>query len=176
MTMCEWPHCSDPATHTVDISFADGTHETWQVCRTHDRELKHLVRRSRGPAAPPPPPPAPSLEVCCGQCQRHLDEPSDLPDTARQPCPDCGSVQRLHKLKVADSLTLHESLRVRRKQAGKGGWLADVRTGDELSRDHGVWSPYTLAVDREHNEYREVITYHDGTVLESRARLSDHRD
>jgi len=75
MATCEWAECADAATHTVDISFPEGVHETWHVCRAHDRELKLQVVRSRSKAPPPTTDTPPRIEVCCGECQQVLDEP-----------------------------------------------------------------------------------------------------
>lgn len=175
MATCEWAGCADAATHTVDISFPEGLHETWQVCRVHDRKLKLQVVRSR-PKAPSPTTMPTSIEVCCDECQQTLNESSSLPVDERQPCPNCGSLMRMHKITIVETLTLHESLRLRSKQPGKGGWMRDFRTGDDYSRDLEGWGERVLDMDREQNIYREVIKLHDNTCLESTARLTDHHD
>jgi len=175
MATCEWAGCADAATHMVDISFPEGVHETWHVCRAHDRELKLQVVRSR-PKAPPRTDTPPSIEVCCGECQQPLDESSSLPDDERQPCPNCGSLRRLHKITFFETLAAHDSLRLRSKQPGKGGWMRDFRTGDDYSRYLEGWGTRVLDMNREQNSYLEAITLHDGTSLESRARLTDHHD
>lgn len=146
------------------------------MCRAHDRTLKNQVVRSRPKAPSPAPAPPVPIEVHCGACQRVLDEPTSLPDAERQPCPQCGSLARLHKVTFVDTLTLHESLRVRSKQTGKGGWMADTRTGDDYTRDLDAWGTRTLEKDRVRNVYREAIRLYDGTSLESIARLTDHHD
>lgn len=175
MTTCEWPDCAGAATHMVDVSCPEGIYETWQVCRAHDRMLKLQVVRSRPKASPPADTPS-RVEVQCGTCHRTLDEPASLPETEREPCPDCGSLTRLHKITIFERLTAHESLRIRSKRAGKGGWMTDIRTGDDYTRDLEAWGTRVLEKDRARNVYREVITLHDGTRVESRARLSDHHD
>lgn len=176
MATCEWSGCADPATHTVDISFPEGTHEMWQVCRMHDRALKFQVVRSRPKATSQPDSTPPKVEIQCGECLRFLDEPISLSDAERQPCPDCGSVTRRHKISVFETLTLHESLRLRSRQVGKGGWMTDIRSGDDYTRDLEAWGTRILEKDRTRNIYREVITLHDGTVVQSQARLTDHHD
>lgn len=175
MTTCEWEGCADVATHTVDIFFLEGVHETWQVCRMHDRALKLQVVRSR-PKAPTPTDTSTSIEVCCGECQQTLNESSSLPDDQRQPCPNCGSLTRTNKITFVEMLTVHESLRMRSKQPGKGGWIRDFRTGDDYSWYLEGWGERVLEMDREQNIYREVIKLYDDTRLESNARLSDHHD
>lgn len=173
MATCEWVGCTDAATHTVDISFPEGVRETWQICRAHDRELKIQVVRNR-PKAPPAPGTSTSIGVYCGECQQPLDESSSLPDDERQPCPHCGSLRRLHKITIVETLAVHESLRVRSKQPGKGRWMRDLRTGDDYSRYLEGWGERVLDMNREQDTYREVIKLHDGTSLESKARLTDH--
>jgi hypothetical protein len=174
MTVCEWAGCADIATHAVDISFPEGVREAWQVCRAHDRELKLQVVRSRS-KAPQPPDTPPSIEVCCGECQQALNEPHSLPESERQPCPNCESLKRLHKITIVETLAVHESLRLRSKHPSKGGWMRDFRTGDDYSRYLEGWGERVLDMDRVQNIYREVIKLHDGTSLESKARLTDHR-
>lgn len=174
MATCEWEGCADAATHTVDISFPEGTHETWQVCRMHDRELKLQVVRSR-PKAPQPAETSPNIEVCCGECHQTLNEPTSLPADERQPCPNCGSLTRLNKITFVETLAIHEGLRLRSKQPGKGGWMRDFRTGDDYSHYLEGWGERVLDIDREQNSYREVIKLHDDTRLESRAKLTDHQ-
>ena len=173
MDTCEWVGCTDAATHIVDICFPEGVREAWQVCRAHDRELKLQVVRGR-PKAPPPPDTQVSNEVCCGECQQSLDESRSLPVDDRQPCPNCGSLMRMHNVTIVETLTLHESFRLQSKQPGRGGWMRDFRTGDDHSRYLEGWGERVLDLDREQNIYREVSKLHDGTCLESRARLTDH--
>lgn len=175
MTTCEWAGCADAATHIVDISFPEGVHETWHVCRAHDRKLKLQVVCSR-PKAPPPTDMPPSIEVCCGECQQPLDEPSSLLADERQSCPNCGSLTRLNKITFVETLALHESLHLRSKQPSKGGWMRDFRTGDDYSRYLEGWGTRILDTNREQNSYLESITLHDGTSVESRAQLTDHHN
>jgi hypothetical protein len=175
MAICEWVDCVNMATHTVDIFFPEGVREAWQVCRAHDREIKLQVVRSR-PKAPQHPDTPPSIEVCCGACQQTLHESHSLPDDERRPCPSCGSLTRMHKITIVETLAIHESLRVRSKQPGKGGWMRDFRTGDDYSRYLEGWGELVRDKDREQNIYREVIRLYDGTCLESKARLTDHHD
>jgi len=172
--VCDWPGCPDDGTHTVTIDFPGGPQEVWTVCRAHDRTLKTAAVASRPKADPPKERPS-TLEVCCGDCERVLDEPSGLAVEKRQPCPDCGSVKRLNKVAVFDTVTLHASVRLRTKHAGKGGWIQDTRTGDDYSRMLEGWGKRELTMDREHGRYREYIELPDGTRIESVARLSDHQ-
>lgn len=172
---CDWSGCADAGTHTVSIDFPGEPQEVWTVCRLHDRWLK-TEAVARRPKADPPEEQPTTIEVCCGDCQRVLDERPDLAVEKRQPCPGCGSVKRLHKVGLYSTLTFHESLRARTKRPGKGGWIQDTRTGDDYTRMLEGWGKRELTTDREKDRYREFIELHDGTRIESVARLSDHQD
>jgi len=171
---CDWAGCADAGTHTVTIDFPGEPQEVWNVCRSHDRELKTQAVASRPKTEPPKEEPI-TIEVFCGECQRPLDEASDLPSEQRLPCPACGSVRRLHKVGIHETVTMHESVRARSKRPGKGGWLQDMRTGDDYSRMLEGWGQLERSVDREQGRYREFIELPDGTRIESVARLSDHQ-
>src|SRR2546430_10630186 len=90
---CDWEDCQSQSTHTVQISFPDADDETWRVCRSHDRELKFQVPRSR-PKAERTETPPPVVTVQCGQCRGLLEEPFGLAEEDQQPCPNCGSTSR----------------------------------------------------------------------------------
>lgn len=175
MTICEWVECEKVATHTVDIFFPEGVHETQHVCRTHDRKLKRQVVESR-PKAPPPIDTSTSIEVLCGECRHTVDEPNSLVIDGRQPCPNCGSLTRSTETTFVDSLTIHEFVSQRIKQPDRSGWTRNFKSGDKYTRDLEGWGEYELETDREQNIYREVIKLYDGTRLVSRAQLTDHRD
>ncbi len=159
----------------MDISFPEGVHEAWNVCRTHDRQLKLQVVRGR-PKAPPHIDTPPRIEVCCDECQRPLDEPSSRPDDERQPCPSCGSIRRLHKVTFVATLAVRASLRVQSKQQGKGGWMRNFRTGEDYTRYLEGWGTRVLDRNREQDSYHEAIILYDGTSVTSRARLTDPHD
>jgi hypothetical protein len=77
---------------------------------------------------------------------------------------------------VTDHATVHESLRVRLKAAGKGGWRLDARSGDDYTRDLDAWGRLDRTQDRSADLYREAIELYDGTRITSTARLRDHHD
>ena len=174
MTNCEWSGCSAVATHTVTLTFPSEPVEVWHLCRAHDREIKNQAVASR-PKAEPKPESEPTVEVCCASCDRTLDEPQSLPADERKPCPACGSLGRLIKVGISDTLTMHASVRVRSKSPGKGGWLVDQRSGADYTRLLEGWGSRELTTDRPGNRYREVIELHDGTRIESEALLTDHQ-
>lgn len=156
--------------------FPDEPDEIWRVCRAHDRELK-IAFVARCPPKPPDPAPAQKPPVVhCKQCDWQLGGPAVLVAESRQPCPDCGSTERLVRLTAAETVTTHANVRLRSRQPGIGGWLKEAKDGDDFTRDLDAWGQRTLEKDREHNLYRELIKLYDGSWLESTAMLTDHHD
>lgn len=174
-TPCEWPDCSESGTHTVTIDFPGEAREVWTVCRPHDRALKSQAVASRPKASPPKQEPT-TTKVCCGACGGPRAEASSLTIEQRQPCPECGSFQRTVNRGIHEGLPLHDSLRAQSRRPGKGGWLLDTRVGDDYTKLLEGWGRLERIKDREKDQYREFIKLHDGTCIESVARLSDHHD
>jgi hypothetical protein len=173
---CEWEEgCTDDATHTVTIAFPDSPTETWHVCRLHDRTLKNQAVWSRS-AAPTPAEEISETEVHCGQCGAELSESANIPAANRGPCPSCGSYKRDFEVRFSATLHFHDCVRARKKTPGRGGWIVVSRTGDDYTHALGTWGTRELLTDRERDLYREVIVLHDGTRIESVAKLRDHRD
>lgn len=166
--------CTNPATHMVSIAFPGMPVESWQVCRTHDRELKNLAVADRLPL-PPEPDTDPKPTVKCSQCGYAFGDLFSGEPENRIPCPDCGSTARTVYVSVTETISIHESIGLRVTRPGKGGWLKYVKSGDDYTRVLESWGERTLELDREHNLYREFIKLHDGTTIESTARLSDHQ-
>ena len=174
MPTCEWPRCGEEGTHTVLVRFPDQDAETWTLCRAHDRELKFRAIDSR-PRPQPPEPTKTTTDIHCGKCGVALEEDGGIPAEERTPCRNCGSLLRCVKVGIFETLSFHESVRIRSRRAGKGGWLVDSRSGDDYTRLLGEWGKRELTLDRAADGYREVIELSDGTRIESTARLRDHR-
>jgi len=145
------------------------------VCRQHDRALKRKVVASRPKAAPPEQEPA-TTKVCCGACGRPLAEASSLPIEQREPCPHCRSLKRTANQQSHEGVSFHDSLRTQSRRPSKGGWLVDTQAGDDYTMLLVGWGSLERTKDREKDQYREFIKLHDGTSIESVARLSDHHD
>ncbi len=172
---CQWPSCSASATHSITVDDPDGNHEVWQVCSQHDGQVKKLVQRSVPLPRPPSADAPPTVEVNCSECGRVFEEPSNLPVGEREGCPDCRSTKRLVKVGLSATIGLHASLQARQFRPGRNGWLRRLLTGEFMSTFHRTWTTRDLDLDRENNTYRERLVHHGGTVLESRAKLSNHR-
>lgn len=172
---CEWSGCVDAATHVITVDLPEGGGRVWHVCSEHDKDVKRDVVRSRPRPAPPPPADGSSVTVHCGDCEIPLDESSDLPVADRQPCPICGSLKRQHRAILTETLELHDSIGGTVKRAGAKKFAQRFKTGDDLTRATQTWGTRALHLDRENDTYLEEITLHDGTRIESRAALRDHR-
>lgn len=162
MSACEMDGCQDEATHTVLIVPAGGDEEIWEVCRSHDRELKRAFVGGVPRLTPPPDSP---VVVQCSECGQLLAE-------AGPPCPNCGSLDRA--IAVGDTAGAHDAIQVRSKHLGKGGWQREVKAGDSFTRDLDAWGRRELVIDRAGGQYREVIELYEGSRLESSAKLRDH--
>lgn len=165
--------CPDAATHVITVDLPEGSRGVWHVCSAHDKDVKRDVVRAR--PQPAPTPTGDGVTVHCGDCEIALDEPSDLPIADRQPCPICGSVKRQHRVAITETMELHDSIGATVRRAGAKKFAQRFKTGDDPMRTTQTWGTRTLHLDRENDAYREEITLHDGTRIESRAALHDHR-
>src|SRR5947207_33599 len=154
MAVCDWPQCTDTATHMVTIEFPAEPKELWSVCRLHDRALKIEALASRSKVVPSPDMP-PTIETSCGNCGLPLNERADLPSEDRQPCRGCGSLKRLRGVVMTAVSTSHALIRARSKRLGKGGWRNETTTGDEYTRDIEGWSKRETVYDRDLDRFRE---------------------
>ncbi|WP_146165130.1 MULTISPECIES: hypothetical protein [Nocardia] len=159
---CAWDSCTQPATHLVEIEYPNQTHETWRVCRTHEKTVKFNVMRSRGSA---PEPTGPSPTFTCRNCGHALERSATA-------CPKCGSVDRI--IGAGDTATWHESVTRRACPAPLARWEYKDTVGESFTRDINSWSELERHVDRVDDRYQEIITYYDGTRIESTAQESEH--
>ncbi|WHM41110.1 hypothetical protein [Streptomyces sp. BPTC-684] len=144
------------------LTFTGETSETWHVCRAHDRLLKIAAVRSRVQAAPAVDAP---VTFKCRDCDQVLDE-------VNQPCPICGSGDRV--ITAGDRGVAHEAVRLRVKQGEKGRWIVQINAGDNYTRDLSAWGHRELTINREQNQYSEVIELYEGSSIVSTAKLTDH--
>jgi DNA-directed RNA polymerase subunit RPC12/RpoP len=179
-TRCDWEEdvCTNSANHLVYITFPDEPTEIWRVCRAHDRELKRraVARRIPTPDQSHPESPSPAPTFHCSDCGAVLDEPVSGNADSRSPCPHCGSTVRTVKIISADTVTAHEAIGIKQKHPGKGGWLKEIKAGDDYTRDLEAWGERKEVYDREHGLYQELIRLYDGTTVESTAPLGEHKD
>jgi hypothetical protein len=172
---CEAPNCSEPATHTVGVTYPDLPPESWRLCRAHDAQLKLDVVRSRPKKPPEVEEAGRPNAVRCGACGREIDQPAGTPFDERIPCPDCGSTTRAISAWPTGSLTLHSRLGTKTRRAGSKRWTGRSSGGDSYTHDLEAWGQRSLLIDEETDSYREVIELWDGTTIEGMAALKDHR-
>lgn len=84
-------------------------------------------------------------------------------------------VQRSLPPGTPPGFSLGGALGVNHFRPGFKGWLQKIFTGRSFSKFHGTWTERDFESDRVNNQYRERLAYHDGTVLESKAKLTDHK-
>jgi NAD-dependent SIR2 family protein deacetylase len=114
--------------------------------------------------------------VRCGKCGQILDEPTNLSPERRRPCPSCGTVVRAISVVAGDTLTYHESLKLKLGDS-TGKTLLESLGGEDLWRKAGKWMRKTRIFDHKNDRYREVVTDPEtGEVVhECDEPLSQHR-
>ncbi len=115
--------------------------------------------------------------VKCLKCKQVLDEPSDIAETERKPCPVCGSLSRHFEQKIEEGVPIHDCLDTKARHAESGKSFKEIRVGDSLSRKTKKWMDYKRIIDRENDWYEEtVIDPETGEVIHRCAQpLSKHR-
>jgi hypothetical protein len=114
----------------------------------------------------------------CGDCATVLDEAAGVHAVEpRPPCPVCGSRRRAVALTLEASLQLRSQLRLKARRGGKGRAYVEQRVGDDLHWKSDIWNRLKRFVDRENDEYHELITNPEtGVVIrEIHEPLSQHQ-
>ena len=101
--------------------------------------------------------PKPS-DVKCGSCGVPIDEPSNTPIEERVPCPACGSKIRRIEKALTENQPFHEQLKHKAKHGGKGKPFIEGKSGDDLHKKSGKWMQREMTVNREKDQYKEVVT------------------
>jgi hypothetical protein len=96
------------------------------------------------------------MNVQCGECGTPLNEsPSDAD---AQPCPACGSITRLIKVSIEDTLTLTSTLGHKAKREGERKPFSEGKQGDDWSRRLGRYVTLSRHIDRDNDRYTETVT------------------
>ena len=121
--------------------------------------------------------PVDSPVVNCGDCGLQIDGDTSAPTETRLPCPFCGSMTRAIHVTVRDTVTIKEKLGMKGRHAGGGKPFVEQVYGDDLHRDTGSWRHLSRVIDRENDEYHEVVKDPaTGEILhECHEPLSQHR-
>lgn len=118
----------------------------------------------------------PSQGVRCGRCGQILDEPTNLQPEDRKPCPSCGSVVRAITVAASDTLSYHESLKLKSGDS-TGKTLLESFGGDDLFRKTGKWMHKTRIFAHNNDRYEEVVVDPETVKInhEYKEPLSQHR-
>jgi hypothetical protein len=112
----------------------------------------------------------------CGACRTVVAESPSAPVEEREPCAECGSTARHVELFVSETVTVREMVGVKARHGDHGKPFREVKSGDELHRDTGEWRQVHRVVDRDNDQYDEIVRRPDGTVVrEVHEPLSKHR-
>jgi len=93
------------------------------------------------------------------------------------PCNSCGSVNPVIHITINDTGAGREKLGIKCRSDGVGRPLVELVSGDDLHRNTGTWREIRRVINREKNEYHEVIKdATTGEILhECHEPLSEHR-
>ncbi len=97
------------------------------------------------------------VTVTCSVCGAVVNEPPNLPEAERKQCPACGSVSRAYNVLVTDSVTAHDGLRLKARHGPTGKPFLEAKVGEEVFRKNGKWVNRSVRVDRDRNEYSEIV-------------------
>lgn len=104
--------------------------------------------------------------IACTECGAPLDESPSLPTDQREPCPNCGSMARTIHVSVHETLTVRERMGLKARHGESGKPCLESVSGADLHRKSGKWMHLERVIDREKDEYKEVVKDPDtGTVI-----------
>lgn len=93
-------------------------------------------------------------------------------------CPACGSVYHTVFLKVKDdvSISIHEQVKGKVKEAGTKKPVKEFVYGDEKQKSTDTWVNKTRIIDRKNNDYLEIVKDNEtGAIIhECNESLTDH--
>lgn len=76
------------------------------------------------------------VKVTCSKCGADIDEPANTPEAERKQC-SCGTKSRAYNVHVADSLTIHDGLRLKARHGPKGKPFLEAKIVEEVFRKNG---------------------------------------
>ncbi len=107
----------------------------------------------------------------CTDCDELLSNESDV-------CPKCGSNKKTVCMGFSEDLRgrFHDQLRGKVKKEGTKKPVKEFELGDEKRISNNSWVDKTRIIDRENNEYVEVVKDKEtGEIIhECKEALSDH--
>ena len=94
----------------------------------------------------------------------------------RVACTRCGSKNVKVKLRVAEMITIRDSLDLKARRPGFKRPVMEQRLGDDLHRASGRWRKIRRVFDRGNDRYIEHIVDDEGTTVRTiDVPLSEHR-
>lgn len=114
--------------------------------------------------------------VLCSDCGIALDVPTTQAPEDRMPCPSCGSTHRFIGVGWAETLQIHDDVRLKHKRPGLKKPVVEVWSGASESAD-GSWAVRYRRINRDTDPptYTERVELADGTVVRDvNEPLEDH--
>ncbi|ABR48532.1 hypothetical protein Amet_2378 [Alkaliphilus metalliredigens QYMF] len=107
--------------------------------------------------------------IKCTDCGELLSNESDA-------CQKCRSSKRTVCMGFSDKVSFHEQLRGKAKKEGTKKPVKEFIYGDEKKISNNTWVDKTRIIDRENNQYVEIIKDKDtGEIIhECKEPLTDH--
>jgi len=108
-------------------------------------------------------------KIHCKDCGQKLSKEDKI-------CPNCGSKRRYITLIFEEKIELHDQIKGKVKRQRFKKPVQELKVGDDLHRKSGKWYHREIYIDREKNQYKEIVRdKHTGeTIHECKEPLSKH--
>ena len=118
--------------------------------------------------------------AACAACHAPIPAATLHRSGAEAPCPACGSIVRIWRVRVEDAVTARERLGAkltRNSLPSRKKVRIELQTGDEIRRDGKGWVTKHRLVDRDTDRYIEhVVDAETGALIcDQDEPLSQHR-
>src|SRR5687767_6384558 len=93
----------------------------------------------------------------CSGCGATLDESPQLAPADRQPCPQCGSLDRQYAVKASGSVSAKSMLGPKAYEPGRRDPFLEHKGGDSFFRKAAKWVTRVMRIDRRADRYIEHV-------------------
>ena len=93
----------------------------------------------------------------CAQCQTVLNETPQTPSENREPCPNCGSMERLYQVLIEGKVEVRSSLGIKARHGNIKKPFLEQKSGDNFSQKVQKWVYRLMRVDRDNDNYSEIV-------------------
>ncbi len=109
-------------------------------------------------------------EIYCKDCGQKLSEDDKI-------CPNCSSKKKHITLTLEEKIELHDQTKGKAKKQGIKRPAQEFKVGDDLHRNSGKWRYREMYIDREKNQYKEIVKNKTtGEIIHKREEpLSKHK-